>query len=142
MEEKEYEKEEEEKEGGMAASDTDCLETTKASLHSVGIFYKESRSVRGSVDQGYFIGKDTKSGSNPIESANFIFDTCILTETSIGYVGGQFMNVPLLTQGSILIILVFTSKEMGPDVKIPKEAALEGTELPSNDMYKKEELNM
>lgn len=33
-------------------------------------------------------------------------------------------------------------KEMGPDVKTPKEAALEGTELPSNDMYKKEELNM
>lgn len=52
------------------------------------------------------------------------------------------MNVLLLTQGSILATLVFTSKEIGPHVKTSKEAALEGTELLSNNMYEKEELNM
>lgn len=82
-------------------------------------------------------------GSKSKESANFILDTCNLTETStIGYVDGQFMNVPLLTQGSILTTLFFPSKEMGPDVKTSKEAALEGIELPSNDMYEMEDLNM
>lgn len=83
------------------------------------------------------------SGSNSKESANFILDTCNLTETStVGYVDRQIMNVPLLTQGYILATLFFTSKEVDPDVKTSKEAALEGIELPSNDMYEKEELNM